>query len=97
VDDYSQLKGSLPVAAGTERVWGVQKKTKVTDRRPENGKKNGKKPIWDRAGKEKQDGQAHNLHADEEVVEGKSDTEEGIGYGSHRMKKKSNRQIDMIV
>ena len=92
MDDYSQLKGSVPVAPASERVWGVQKKRKVTDRNRQNGKKFPR----DGAGKEKGEGQAQELEAGEEVS-GKSDSEEEIGYGSHGMKKKLNRQIDMVV
>lgn len=90
MDDYAQLKGSIPAAPTSERLWGVQKKRKVRDRQ------NGKKPLRDSAGKEKGEEQAQGLEAGEEAS-GRSDSEEGIGYGSHRMKKKSNGQIDMVV
>jgi hypothetical protein len=90
MDDYSQLKGSVTVGAVSERVWGVEKKRKLTDRKPQNGRK----PVS--AGKEKGEGQAQVLEACEEVID-KPDSEEEIAYGSHRMKKKSNRQIDMVV
>jgi hypothetical protein len=92
VDDYSQFKGSAPASPLSERVWGVQKKRKVTDRNPQNGRK----PQRDSAGKPKGEGQEQGLEAGEEAM-GKTDLEEEIGYGSHKIRKKSNRQVDMVV
>jgi hypothetical protein len=92
MEDYSNLKGSGSVAPLSERIWGVQKKGKTGDRNPQNGKRHER----EKAAKEPLESGLEQLESPgEEPVwpEG----EEGTGYGTLRSRKKSSRQVDLII
>ncbi|MEW6669185.1 MAG: hypothetical protein AB1512_28570 [Thermodesulfobacteriota bacterium] len=92
MEDYSNLKGSGSVAAPSERVWGVQKKTKTGERGPQNGRRHEREKV---AG-ESPDNSPERLEPQGEEPA----CPEGLetpGYGAHRGVKKTSRQVDLVI
>jgi hypothetical protein len=82
----SNLKGGVAAPSAAERIWSVPKKTKTTDGRANGGKYN-----------RNSSGRAKN---EEGVAEIEPDAElkpEELGYGSDGIRRKKNRQVDVII
>ncbi|MDD5205879.1 MAG: hypothetical protein PHS17_10680 [Desulfobacterales bacterium] len=84
--EESNLKGGVAASSVTERVWGVPKKRKTTDKRPDGGKYD-----KDSSAMAKREGAVEEIEPD-------ADPEpEELGYGSDGIRRKRNRQVDVII
>jgi hypothetical protein len=88
--DLANLKGGVPAASPTERIWGVQKKEKAGDRDAQNRR---------RALRRESGGALVNEDAGQELErESRPDEQdEEFGYGSRRFKKRVTPQVDVVI
>ncbi len=82
----SKLKGGIPAANVSERVWSVPKKRKTTDGNPHRGKPK-------KEGLTKRGETAPEIELE---TEGHLEPED-FGYGSNGVRKKKNLQVDVVI
>jgi len=87
--DLTNLKGGVPAASPSERIWGVQKKERTGDRNPQNGKNALRRESASARGDE-DTGQ-------ELEREGRPEADEEFGYGARKFRRRVTRQVDVVI
>jgi hypothetical protein len=87
--DLANLKGGVPAASPSERIWGVHKKEKTGDRNPHNGRK----PLRRESGSATVDEDT----GQEIETEGRPEPDEEFGYGTRKLRNRLTRQVDVVI
>ena len=95
MDHFSRLSGTAPITPLSGKVWRVQKKSKIGDRKEENRKRD-RNHASD--GGENGAGGAASANEQARAPDAEvRDFEGEIGYSSSGIKKSVKRKIDLVI
>ena len=89
MNEYSGVRGAEPISSVSDRIWRIQKKRKLNDRKQREGK----------GGQaEKRERTKDTFLKNEATDDLTEDTLSGpVGYGSAKMKKRLRKKIDLVI
>ena len=89
MNEYSGVKGAELISSVSDRVWRIQKKRKLSDRKRREGKGDQKEKPEN----------TKDISLENEPTDDAADDplDHPVGYGSLKMKKRLRKRIDLII
>ena len=89
MNEYSGVKGAEHISSVSDRIWRIQKKRKLNDRKRREGSGDQK---------EKPERTKDTFLENEPTDDATDDTlDHPVGYGGSKMKKRLRKKIDLVI
>ncbi|MBW1803963.1 MAG: hypothetical protein JRJ85_24925 [Deltaproteobacteria bacterium] len=89
MNEYSGVKGAEQMSSVSDRIWRIQKKRKLNDRKRREGRGDQK---------EKPERARDTFLENEPTDDAMDDTlDSPVGYGGSKMKKRLRKKIDLVI